>query len=305
MTQVSAPLGRSANYRHPSNRRMRWLAEALANSRSIRALRRSLFALLPFPVLESDVRDVLYLSWVVPMHSAEAALPPGVTPWHRQESTVLTTLVYRHGHFGPALLGPLRRLFPSPLQSNWRLYVAGVAGTSPSHPTVLFLRNFFDSALHAIGTRLGSDALPSELPSSFQYRTGREMWASIVGASGELELEVTATLGGSPALPAPFEAFASTWHEAVVALTLQESALVQPPDLPRLAQARISLPVDVSEIRPVTVTHWTPGSWLAELGAGDKPFAFFVPRVRFRVLGEELVACDGNSSPPTPGRAPG
>lgn len=246
-------------------------------------------------MLESDVRDVLYLNWVVPLYLADATLPSGVTVWESGQNTVLTVLIYRHGHFGPTFLGPLRRLLPSPLQSNWRLYVAGIAGARPAHPTVLFLRNFFSSAIYAIGSRLGSDALPSELPYTFTYRVGPELRACIVGASGEMELRVAGAVGGTLALPQPFQAFAASWQQAVAALTLQESAIVQPPDLRCLAQAGISLPVDISQVRPVTITDWRVGSWLAALGATGEPFAFLVPQVCFRVLWEQLVRGANNS----------
>ena len=288
-------MARSADYEHPSNRRFRRLAESLANSRGIRAFRRALFTRLPFPVLESNVQDVLYLNWVVPLPLSKADLPPGVSVWERGQSTILTVLIYRHGHFGPVFLGPLRRLFPSPLQSNWRLYVTRVEGEDPTHSMVLFLRNFFSSALYAIGTRLGSDALPSEQPCAFTFQTESELCANIIGASGELELQVAGSVGGRPALPHPFQAFAASWKEAVTALTLQESAIVQPPDLTCLAQAGISLPVDIAEVRPVVITHWKAGNWLTARGATGEPFAFFVPRVRFRVLWEKLVTSANNS----------
>ena len=213
------------------------------------------------------MQDVLYLNWVVPLPLSKADLPPGVSVWERGQSTILTVLIYRHGHFGPVFLGPLRRLFPSPLQSNWRLYVTRVEGEDPTHSMVLFLRNFFSSALYAIGTRLGSDALPSELPCAFTFQTESELCANIIGASGELELQVAGSVGGRPALPHPFQAFAASWKEAVTALTLQESAIVQPPDLTCLAQAGISLPVDIAEVRPVVITHWKAGNWLTARGA--------------------------------------
>ena len=51
---------------------------------------------------------------------------------------LFTFLTYRHGHFGPRLLGPLRRLLPSPVQSNWRIHVrdprTGAAGSTSSPP---------------------------------------------------------------------------------------------------------------------------------------------------------------------------
>lgn len=77
-------------------------------------------ARLPFLTLHSDVRDVVYVSWLVDAAAAQKLVPAGVTLWQRDGKTPFTVLTYRHGHFGPALPGPLRKLLPSPLQSNWR-----------------------------------------------------------------------------------------------------------------------------------------------------------------------------------------
>jgi hypothetical protein len=62
--------------------------------------------LLPFPRLRSDVGDVLYLNWLVPADSLEARLDEKLRVRRFGDRTVLSILVYRHGHFGPRLLGP-------------------------------------------------------------------------------------------------------------------------------------------------------------------------------------------------------
>jgi hypothetical protein len=36
---------------------------------------------------------------------------------------LVSFLTYRHGHFGPRRFGPMRHLMPSPIQTNWRIYV--------------------------------------------------------------------------------------------------------------------------------------------------------------------------------------
>ncbi|MDN7424735.1 hypothetical protein [Burkholderia sp. AU45388] len=73
------------------------------------------------------------------------------------------------------LAGRLRRVFPSPLQSNWRLYVDTLPDGAPAERTVLFVKNVFDHPLYALGSRLFSDALPSHLARPFTHtaRDGR------------------------------------------------------------------------------------------------------------------------------------
>ena len=60
----------------------------------------------------------------MPARNLASVVPPGVSLIQEGGHTLLTVLTYRHGHFGPAFLGPLRKLLPSPLQSNWRVYLA-------------------------------------------------------------------------------------------------------------------------------------------------------------------------------------
>lgn len=129
-------------------------------------------ARLPFLTLHSDVRDVLYVSWLVDAAAAQKLVPAGVALWQRDGKTPFTVLTYRHGHFGPALPAPLRRLLPSPLQSNWRLYLDHTPPGAPAVPCVYFLKNIMASLPHALGTRLFSDILPTHLTAGMTLEVG-------------------------------------------------------------------------------------------------------------------------------------
>ncbi|WP_220359456.1 DUF2071 domain-containing protein [Alkalilimnicola ehrlichii] len=278
------------NYQHPSNRRAAWLANWIANHRALRNARRWLLQRLPFPVLESDVRDIVYLNWVVPLARVAAWVPPGVELNARDGETILTVLSYRHGHFGPRLLGPLRRMFPSPLQSNWRFYVSSLHGRAVEQPTVLFIKNYFDNGLYAVGTRTGSDALPSDLAGVFRHgRSGHEVSTRLQRDTDRLEFESEVVISSQGRLPTAFARFFSSWEEAVAMLSLQDSAVVQTPDLGCLAQADIALPIDQESVAPLAATHYLPGPLLQALGASGEPFCFFVPHVNFQVLSERLL----------------
>jgi len=163
LSRKTSPL-QDNTYRHP---RAGWpgrLLAALANCTRFAAVRQAILSRLPFLQLHSDVRDVVYVSWLVDAQAAQQLLPAG-TPalWQRDGKTPFTVLTYRHGHFGPALLGPLRGLLPSPLQSNWRLYLDHTPPGAPDVPCVYFLKNIMDRLPHALGTRLFSDILPTHL----------------------------------------------------------------------------------------------------------------------------------------------
>lgn len=265
------------------------LQNRLANAPALKRIRRALFRHLPFPVLVSDVRDIVYANWVVPGAAVAPFVPPGVTLVEADGRTILTVLTYAHGHFGPALAGPLRRLFPSPLQSNWRLYVHAIGGRAPPVPTVLFLANVFDGALHALGTRLCSDVMLAHHARDFTHRYAPDDWSS--GAQGPGSAPSWQLAGGvaaDPALPAAFRPFFPDLHQAVAVLSLQDAAVAPLADRAALAHARIDLPIDPATATPLRVDRYRPGALLRRMGAIDPPFCFHVPGVRFRALSETL-----------------
>lgn len=241
--------------------------------------------------LYSDVRNVVYQTWWVDPARVAPWVPPGVTLWTHQGRTLFTVLTYAHGHFGPAWAGPLRRLFPSPLQSNWRLYVERLSGQAVAEPTVLFVKNLFDNPLHAIGTRLFSDALPSHCAERFTHG---------IDASGAFDTVITPGIGSAPAfrsrclpgapktLPPDWAGCFSDWQEAVSFLCLQDAAVALVEDVGRLAQARINLPITVEAIEPLAMAS-VASDFLAQLDPQGLPLCFHVPAVRFKVLDERLL----------------
>ncbi len=281
-------------YRHPHRGNTARFIESLANPNRFTALRRALFSRLPFPALRSDVFDVVYLTWLVPVAHAGALAPSSIELWQQDGFTPFTILSYAHRHFGPALLGPLRRLCPSPLQSNWRLYLGAPPAGSP-HPaqkTVLFTHNVLDSLAHVLGARLFSDALPAHLPARFAHDASDGFWRTCIdpgnGSSPLLKADVRAV--AEPVLPSAFEAFFGDWPRAVASLTLQEAAMVEVAGTSRLALAEIELPVDLDQVRPALLEHDSFHCPVVErLQPVAEPLCFIVPRVPFKVCSETLL----------------
>ena len=120
----------------------------------------------PYPTLRSQVEDVVYLNWMVPVERVRPLLPEGLELDGFEGLTPLSILTYRHGHFGPAFVGPLRRVMLSPIQSNWRVYLSPEPPAHPDRPAlprdaIAFISTALDSTLYTLGSRLGSDGLPS------------------------------------------------------------------------------------------------------------------------------------------------
>jgi hypothetical protein len=277
-------------YRHP---RAGWpgrLFAALANCTRFADLRQAVMSRLPFLTLHSDVRDVVYVSWLVDAAAAQQLLPAGVTLWQRGGKTPFTVLTYRHGHFGPALPGPLRRLLPSPLQSNWRLYLDHTPPDAPAVPCVYFLKNIMDSLPHALGTRLFSDILPTHLANAMTLEVSatQARCAIASGAGSAPALDVQAAITAEHGLDADWQQLYGNWRDAVAFLACQDAAIAPVPRNSKLAFGEIDLPVDVDQVQALTAWRADCGL-LGQLPPISKPFAFLVPKVAFRALSERLL----------------
>ena len=277
-------------YRHP---RAGWpgrLFAALANCTRFAKVRQAVMSRLPFLTLHSDVRNVVYVSWLVDAAAAQRLLPAGVTLWQRDGKTPFTVLTYRHGHFGPALLGPLRKLLPSPLQSNWRLYLDHTPAGAPAVPCVYFLKNIMDSLPHALGTRLFSDILPTHLAAGMTHEvTATQARCRIASGAGSAPLlDVQADLMAEHGLDAGWQALFGNWHDAVAFLACQDAAIAHVPRNGKLVFGEIDLPVDADQVQALTALRADCGL-LGQLPPLSTPFAFLVPEVAFKALSERLL----------------
>jgi hypothetical protein len=264
----------------------------LAGCQPLITARRWLFHLLPFPRLESDITDAVYLNWAVDGSSIAELLPPGVEPSLASGQTILTVLTYRHGHFGPAIAGPLRRLCPSPLQSNWRLYVGRVHGRAPEQPTVLFVQTVLGHGWLALGSRLFSDALPSHLPLAFEHGRTPDGYRTRItsGVGSAPELCAATRFARDRRLPPAFGRLFQSWEAAVEWLCRQDAAVAVLAGAPRLASARIRLAMDLASAEPLAFEPASfTSAWLRRFVGDDEPLCFAVPRLGLHVLGETLL----------------
>lgn len=266
------------------------LADRIGNCATMRRVRRIIAARVPMPVLASDVTDVIYATWTVPASAVIPLVPPGVSIVVREGHTLLTVVTYRHGHFGPAFLGGLRRVCPSPLQSNWRLYLTSVpAGAPATAHAVLFLSNIFDSAVYALGTRVFTDILPSHHAEQFTHERHGDSFRTTIGGEGSAPAMKLVTARGAKALPDALQEFFNDWDQAVAFLSLQEAAVAKVSDNNRLCFSEIDLPIDLAAVEPLDTVDYRPGAQLRGWGATAAPFCFSVPAVRFRALSEFLL----------------
>jgi len=241
-----------------------------------------------FPRMQSSITDVVYLNWLVPTERAAALLPAPLRAHDLGGRSFVSLLTYRHGNFGPALLGPLRRLLPSPVQSNWRLYLEP-EGEGAAHDAIYFFKTSIDSDLLCAASRLFSDGLPSQRPLEASHLRREQHVMSVLdpGAGSAPDLYAVVEECAGRELPAELEGVVGDWGETVRYLFEQNRALNVVHDA--VVESRITIPIRLEDVRPARV-HACESEWLSELVQGCACFAFVVPAVEFEARGESRVA---------------
>ncbi|RYE93332.1 MAG: hypothetical protein EOO75_04605, partial [Myxococcales bacterium] len=242
---------------------------------------------LPGVVFASDITDVIYVNYLVPAERLRPLVPAGLVLQEVAPGTALfSSLTYRHGHFGPRLLGPLRRLFPSPVQTNWRLYVSDPrTGRDGIH----FVTSAVTTTLHALGARLMTDGAP------MHRAAGGHVTRS---AAGEVEVEVEPGAGSAPDLslrlrPTDDRRLAGEWagcfadYEAMLAYTVpQDRSLATQPWRGTTSRSEIELGIALERCEPLA-GEVRSGAARAIVGEAE-PLCFRVARVAF-VLAPEVL----------------
>lgn len=247
---------------------------------------------VPWLDLASDIRDVVYLNWMVPAERVRHLLPSPLELHVIDGLTAVSILTYVHGGFGPAWLGPLREALPSPVQSNWRLYVEPPDEHAPAkRDAIYFFSTSLGSAPHVLGSRLMADGLPAHLPLSLRHaRDGQRVTTTLdPGEGSAADLSATVIEGDDETLPGAFARCFASWDDAVGYLVEQNRAVGVVERHAAVIESRIDIPIAVADVRPARVEALT-SRYLAAIVEGCEPLAFVVPAVPFRALGERTVA---------------
>jgi hypothetical protein len=276
--------GRMAPWHHPWRGVAGRLLDLAANSR----LLRTYCEWLPTVAFLSDITDVIYVNYLVDAERLEPFVPAGLElqrVGRGSKYALFTHLTYRHGHFGPRFLGPLRRLLPSPVHSNWRIYVHDPQSGLPG---VYFPTNAIDSTPHALAARLLSEGMPMHALKRAAVQVGEERSCRVLldpGAGSGPDMEAVLRPGNA-ALPGPpwSECFES--YRAFLAYCVpQDRAFSSQPWYGRTTrqEIRLDIPLDCCEPLAGEVQ-----SRAVDVFAGDaEPVCFRVARVAFCFEREE------------------
>lgn len=187
--------GRDAPWRSPVRGAVGAALDFVANSRVLAV------ALEPLPVtaMKSRIRDVVYVSYLLPADRARELVPEGLvldTVGEGGALALFTFLSFRHHDFGFRFLGPLRRLSPPAVQTNWRVHVRD---PRTGHRGIVFVTNAIDRIFPALGARLFTEGMPMHWLSRarIEVAEGRTVTMEIDGGSGSGP-HVSARLGVAP-----------------------------------------------------------------------------------------------------------
>jgi hypothetical protein len=275
--------GRYADWVHPGGS-LGAPTVGLANSR----LARALCERLPVPAMASDITDVVYVNYAVPADRLVPLVPPGLRLQRVGSDggwAVLSFLTYRHGHLGPVRLGPMRRLLPSPVQTNWRIYVrdpcTGLGG-------VYFVTNAVDHPAYALGARLLCEAMPMHLLR--RAAVGPDEFGS------DIVLRLDPGIGSGPHAEAvlrpapipddgPWRPAFGGYREMLTHVVPQDRALSVQPWHRRITRQEILLDIAPEDCLPLAGAVYSD---TARGLVGDaEPFSFLIRHVAFRFDREE------------------
>jgi hypothetical protein len=271
------PAGRWAPWRHPRPA-ARPVLDPIANSRFLRALAEP----LPTPAFLSDITDVIYVNYLVDADRLQPLVPPGldlarVGPGGRL--AVFTFLTFRHGHFGPRLLGPLRALLPSPIQTNWRVHVRDARNARDG---IYFVTNAVTTTAHALGARMLSEGMPMHVLQSAELRRdGDRLTLRLDPGSGSApDAEGEFRRSGTPPAAGPWSAAFASWNDMLDVIVPQDRALSSQPWRGRITRQEIRLDIPREACAPLEADVRSRAA--AALVGDAKPFCFHVEKVRFR-----------------------
>jgi hypothetical protein len=272
------PYGRLARWRYPHAGIVGRLFDVFANSRLFGALLEP----LPEAAMRSDITNVVYVNYLVPAERAEKMVPHGLELQRLGPDgkyALFTFLTFQHGHFGFGFLGPLRKLLPSPVQTNWRIHVKDPKN---GHQGIYFLTNSITKAAPALAARLLTEGMPMHVLARGEIARGPD---------GEMRVELDPGDGSAPDAviklrPAKMPELTGAWREcwpdyrAFLAYCVpQDRAMSSQPLRRRVSRQEIDLGIPIDACEPLEGSVVSRAA-LAIAGEAE-PLCFRVPSVSF------------------------
>jgi hypothetical protein len=244
--------------------------------------------------MRSDITDVVYVSYLVQADELAQLVPPGLELQRlgpEQSYALFTFLTYQHHDFGFACLGKLRWLFPSPVQSNWRIHVFDPRS---GRQGIYFVTNAISHLLPALGARLLTEGMPMHVLERAELKRSSEGELRIVlepGAGSAPDAVVTLRpRSGAPSWDGAWQACWPDFQDFLAYCVPQDRALSTQPLRRRTTRQEIQLGIPLSACE---LLEGSVSSRAAQRLVGAAPaLCFRVPSVSFAFDGELYDAWD-------------
>jgi hypothetical protein len=283
-SRPSSQTGRMAVWTYPRHNFLSPIFNFLAESR----LARAFGEYMPPVAFRSDITNVIYVNYLVEAECLIPLLPIGLELQclgTDKKYSLFTHLSYQHGHFGPRFLGPLRAFMPSPVQSNWRLYVYDPRTNCQG---IYFVTTAINQTLPALLARVLSEGLPmhllakgaiiAEVDGSFHVHLDPG-----TGSAPDLMMHLKAS--SEPILSPPWNLCFDNFHELLAYCVPQDRGMSSQPWYSRTTRQEIELPIPLDSCESLT---GTVVSQAAEKIAGNsEAICFRVPKLAFLFKREE------------------
>jgi hypothetical protein len=190
-------------------------------------------------------------------------------------------LIYNHGNLGPKFLGRLRRLLPSPVQSNWRIHVrdpkTGILG-------VTFVTTTISNPIPALIARFATEGLPMHIPAKSgvvaQSENTFQAWLETGRSSApDLSLFLERNEEGRN-LDQNWSQCFDDYRSAIEYLVPQDRAFSSQPWYEQVTRQEISLGIQYEHCEPLTGT--VSSNALTAIVGEAEPICFRIARVQFQ-----------------------
>ncbi len=229
--------------------------------------------------LKSDIKDVVYLNWMVPIDKIKHIVPEHYNLIQYGDSVLLTVLNYKHGNLRPSAFDMVKSIFGSPFQSNWRLYI------DTKKPTVLFISNVMSSLIYTLGSRVFSNILQTHYPIKFKHSKSKSIIESGESNANSIYIETKPT--NNWVIPEVFTNISKNHIDLLNNICIQDFALSKL-EKNKYCVAEINLGFDVNEIIPLEITTFESKA-LQNIIKDGECFAFMIPKVDFTSLNEKII----------------
>ncbi len=275
------PHGRLARWKFPAAGPLARGLDWLANSRFVGAVLEP----LPELAMRSDISHVVYVSYLIPAPRAQEMVPKGLTLQRLGKDgawALFSFLTYQHGHFGFALMGPLRRLMPSPVQTNWRIHVEH-GDAKEKVRGIYFLTNAVTHVVPALCARLLTEGMPMHVLASGVVEKKEDGAMSVIldpGAGSAPDAKLSLRPSAAPELTGAWKECFGDWSGFLSYCVPQDRAMSSQPLRGRVSRQEIDLGIPISACVPLDGTVTSRRA--KELAQDAAPLCFYVPKVSFR-----------------------